>query len=117
MSKFFVSKNSTPMDLLSDTDALINLRPDYYNPRFEAIADLRAQDDGSLHRGQEFRRVASLVNVPLALAVKMENREFLRDKKAFWKWLSGPGARYKTFDSKGGSRTRMTYTDGKGHAW
>lgn len=113
----FVGRNESrlpaPMDLMSQPEVLMTLQPDYYRPRFEAIAELRKEDDGTLHRGNEFRRVASLVNVPIALAVKMQNPEFLRDKRQFYRWLRGPGAPYKTYDKHGGSRPSVTFTGGE----
>lgn len=110
----FVEPN--PVDVL-DPKLLMKVDPKYYGPKFQAVADLRALDDGTLHRGNEFRRVASLVNVPLAQAIRMTNPTFLRDKRAFYKWLNGEGAAYKTYEQKGGSRPAVTYTDGQGLAW
>lgn len=114
--KMFVEPN--PIDLMQPA-LLMKVAPDYYGPRFQGIADLRAMDDGTLHRGNEFRRVASLVNVPLAQATRMTNPGFLRDRRAFYKWLNDPdgGAAYKTYESRGGSRPTVTYIDGHGMAW
>jgi hypothetical protein len=110
MSQFFVGKNS-PADLLMDADSLMRADADYYGPRFEAIKELRALDDGTLHRGNEFRRVASLVNVPMAQVVSLLDPEWMKDKKKFYGWL-GRHPEFKTYESKGGSKPRVTFNDG-----
>lgn len=81
------NQSETLMDDLSNADTLMKAAPDYYGPRFEAIAELRALDDGTLHKGNGFRRVASLVNVPLMQALKITDPEFLLNKQRFYKWL------------------------------
>jgi hypothetical protein len=92
-------------------EALMNVDPGLYGPRFAAIAELRAMDDGTLHRGNEFRRVASLVNVPLANAISMTEPGFLKDKRTFYKWLA-KHPECKTYDARGGSRPTVTYSGG-----
>jgi hypothetical protein len=99
------------VDALS-VDSLMQANPDYYGPRFDAIAELRAMDDGALYKGNEFRRVASLVNVPVSRALQMTNPGFFKDKKEFYRWLS-QHPEYKTYDSRGASRYSHTYVDGK----
>ena len=108
----FVDKNDSLLDKITDADTLMKAAPEYYGPRFEAIAELRAIDDGTLHRGNEFRRVASLVNVPLMNAMRMCEPGFFKDKKAFYAWLSR-NPQYRTYDKRGGSRPAQTYVDGK----
>lgn len=100
-----------PVDMLKPS-TLMEFEPDYYGPRFQAIADLRAQDDGTLHRGNEFRRVASLVNVPLALAARMTDPNFMRNKREFYAWLRA-NPEYRTYEKKGGSRPSVTFTNGE----
>lgn len=100
---FFVGKNENEVDRLLSADTLMKADPDYYRGRFEAIADLRHEDDGSLHRGSEFRRVASFVNVPLFLAIKMAKPDFFRDKREFYRFLDRH-PEYLTYDRRNGGR-------------
>lgn len=94
---FFVEKN-TFLDWYTDPETLVGSNPDYYAPRFDAIKEVREQDDGSLHRGNEFRRVASLVNVPMLEAIKLVEPGFLKDKKTFYDWLDrGNNRAYCTY--------------------
>jgi len=113
---FFISKPETAVDEVLNPDMLLKAAPEYYGPRFDAIADLRAQDDGSLHRGQGFRRVASLVNVPLFAAVRtVLDHEFMQDRKKFYAWLRR-NRRYCTYDIRSHTvrpKGTITYVDGK----
>lgn len=84
---FFISPNETFVDRLSSSDTLMRAAPDYYRPRFDAIKELRDNDDGTLHKGNEFRRVASLVNVPLMTALKIVEPDFTKNKQKFYDWL------------------------------
>lgn len=85
---FFISKQEGLADEIMNPDLLMAVQPDYYGPRFEAIKELRDQDDGTLHKGNEFRRVASLVNVPLANALStILDPEWIKDKSKFYAWL------------------------------
>lgn len=85
---FFVGSNKTEMDEAFNPEPLMRLYPEVYGPRFEAIAELRSLDDGTLHKGNEFRRVASLVNVPLAqAALTVLDPEWLMNKPRFYEWL------------------------------
>jgi hypothetical protein len=88
-STFYIARNDVrPADKLLNQDTLMKAAPDYYGPRFEAIKELRDADDGSLHKGNEFRRVASLVNVPLAYAfTTLLDPEWLKDRSQFYSWL------------------------------
>lgn len=99
---------------LTDPENIVRANPEYAD-RFSAIAELRAQDDGSFHRGQEFRRVASLC-VPAFMAHAILNGEFLRDRKLFYQWLdSEQGEAYCTYDRrKNAKRSDMvTFVNGK----
>ena len=84
---FFISKPQVEMESIVDPDVLMRAAPDYYGPRFDAIKELRDTDDGTGYRGQEFRRVASLVNVPVLMAQKLVDPDFLKDKKKFYAFL------------------------------
>lgn len=85
---FFVGRNDTGLDdQMMSADWLVKNNSDYYSPRFDAIKELREQDDGSLHRGNDFRRVASLVNVPLLTVIQMQKPDFFKNKRAFYAWL------------------------------
>jgi len=88
MSSFFIAKNESIADVLMDPDLLMAVAPEYYGPRFDAIKELRDEDDGTLHKGMGFRRVASFVNVPLANAIStVLDPEFMKDKRKFYAWL------------------------------
>ena len=106
---FFVAKNEnkSEFDSLMSAETLMKSAPDYYGPRFEAIADLRSQDDGTGHKGQEFRRVASFTNVPLLMAAKMVEPDFLKDKKKFYGFIDRH-PEYVTYQRRGAhSRQEM----------
>lgn len=100
---FFVAKNETEFDALADPDILMKAKPDYYRDRFQAIADLRAEDDGTGHKGQEFRRVASFVNVPLFIAQKLADPEFLKDKRKFYAFIDRH-PEYVSYQRRNGGR-------------
>lgn len=102
-ASFFVGRNSVMTEALMDADTLMKSNPDYYRDRFQAIADLRASDDGSDHKGQEFRRVASFVNVPVFLAEKLANPDFLKDKKKFYAFIDR-NPQYVTYQRRNGGR-------------
>lgn len=110
MLEYFTSIGQA-VDLIGNTELMMKVHPEVYGPRLDAIKELRDLDDGTLHRGNEFRRVASLVNVPVGLAIKMEQPNFFQDKKAFYRWLSDH-PEFRTYEKKGGSRPAVTYTDG-----
>lgn len=107
---FFIGKGDAA-DVLMDADNLMRQDPDYYGPKFEAIAELRAMDDGTLHRGNDFRRVASLVNVPMSQVINLLDPEWMRDKRKFYRWLA-KHPEFRTYDDKGGSRPRVTFNNG-----
>jgi len=108
---FFIEKNETDLDILTDASRLVHANSAYYTPRFDAIKELREIDDGNLHRGGAFRRVASLVNVPMVMVGKLMDPEWMTDKRRFYRWL-GRHPEYKTYDLRGGSRLSETYVDG-----
>lgn len=112
---FYIAKNETEADTWLDPEPLIKLAPEVYNERFEAIADLRKADDGSLHRGSEFRRIASFVNIPLWAGMDLLDPDFMKDKKKFYAFLRR-NRQYATFDiSSHTKRPQYTSTvvDGK----
>lgn len=113
---FFVGNNETVADRLMNPDLLMAMQPDYYGPRFDAIKDIRDADDGSLHRGQDFRRVASFVNVPIFEAIRtLLDPEFMKDKKKFYAFLDR-NRQYLTYDRRRSARPlegQVTYVDGK----
>jgi len=110
--KWFTGSNETELDIATDASRLVAAAPDYYTPRFDAIQELRKQDDGSLHRGQAFRRVASLVNVPMLTVMNFMDPEWMKNKRRFYAWLA-KHPEYKTYETRGGSRLSETYSDGK----
>lgn len=112
---FFIGKSETVADEAFNPDALMRQHPEYYGPRFEAISELRAMDDGTLHKGNEFRRVASFVNIPLFEGVKLLDPEFMQNKKAFYAFLRR-NRQYATYDIKTHAqnpRYTSTVIDGK----
>jgi hypothetical protein len=114
-TSFFISKPDGLFDQLLDVDTLVKADPEYYGPRLDGIADLRAVDDGSLHRGNEFRRVASFVNVPLFNAMCLFDPEFMADKKRFYSFLRR-NRQYATYQIRSqplGNPLMHTFSDGK----
>lgn len=109
---FFIGRNDAAIDKITSAENLMKSDPEYYGPRFDAIKELREQDDGTLHRGNEFRRVASLVNVPMVAVARLLDPSWMSDKKKFYKWLAR-NPQYKTYDSRGGSKPTSTVVDGK----
>lgn len=114
IESFFVgsNENDSVLDKITDADTLMKSDPNYYKPRFEAISELRKMDDGSVHRGNEFRRVASLVNVPMVAVARLLDPSWMGDKRKFYKWLAR-NPQYKTYDTRGGSNPTSTVVDGK----
>jgi hypothetical protein len=100
---YFTGKNEQVFDKLMDPETLLKSAPDYYAPRFESIKEMREEDDGTGHRGQEFRRVASFVNVPLFLAAKLTNPDFLKDKKQFYRFID-KYPEYVSYQRRNGGR-------------
>jgi hypothetical protein len=106
----------TELDRLTDASNLMKAAPLVYGPRFEGIADLRKLDDGSLHKGNEFRRVASLVAVPLGTAMEMVAPGFFKNKRAFYVWLANH-QEYKTYDKRGADHPIETFVGGMPVLW
>lgn len=100
MDGFFVRPSQTTLDKVSDPAGLVDRNPDLAD-RFEAIKELRSLDDGSLHRGNEFRRVASMMG-PIEDLMRVTYPEFMADKKKFYAWLDAH-PEYCTYDRR---RTR-----------
>lgn len=98
--EFFVRPSETLMDRVADPSGLVARNPGVAD-RFDAIKELRSLDDGSLHRGNEFRRVANLIG-PIEDLLRAIEPEFLRDKKKFYGWLDAH-PEYCTYDRR---RTR-----------
>lgn len=112
---FFIGKNEQMEDRILDPKPLMALYPEVYGPRFEAIKELRGMDDGSLHRGNEFRRIASFVNIPLTKGMNLLDPEFMRDKRRFYAFLRR-NREYATYDIKPHTvapRYTSTVIDGK----
>ena len=97
MEGFFVRPSQNLMDKVSDPDGLVARNPDVAD-RFDAIKELRSIDDGTLHRGSEFRRVANLMG-PVEDLLRAIEPEFLSDKKKFYAWLDANPA-YCTYDRR-----------------
>jgi len=99
---FFVSNNEE-LDTLLNPDTLMKADADYYAPRFEAIKNLRDSDDGSLHKGSEFRRVASFTNVPIWLAAQLSDGNLMKDKRRFYA-LVDKYPQYCTYQRRNGGK-------------
>ena len=82
---FFVQPSQAVMEKVVDPSGLVARNPEV-GDRFDAIKELRSMDDGSLHRGNDFRRVASLMG-PIEEMLRAIDPEFLRDKRKFYRWL------------------------------
>lgn len=85
MDGFFVKPNDTLFDKVSDAYGLTKRNP-AFGDRFDAIKELRTIDHGQVHKGNAFRRVASLI-APLEDLAKILDPEFLKDKAKFYRWL------------------------------
>lgn len=112
---FYIGKNETEADTWLDPKPLLKAAPEVYKDRFEAIAELRKMDDGSLHQGNQFRRVASFVNIPLWQGMDLFDPDFLKDKRKFYEFLRR-NREYATYDiTSHTKRPRYTSTvvDGK----
>jgi hypothetical protein len=96
----------------TNPELLMKVAPEYYGPRFDALAEERKLDDGTLFRGQEFRKVASFTNVPLFEALRIREG-LLKGKKEFYRFLE-KYPQYRTYDKRGGSRPSVTFVDGQG---
>lgn len=113
---FYIGANETELDRITDASNLMKAAPEVYGPRFDAIADLRKIDDGSLHKGNEFRRVASLVAVPLQTAMEMIAPGFFKDKRAFYAWLARH-QEYRTYEKRGADHPIETFVGGEPVLW
>src|SRR5678809_1000550 len=85
MGGFFIRPSESLMDKVVDPAGLVARNPEVAD-RFDAIKELRGMDDGSLHRGNDFRRVASLMG-PVEDLLRAIEPEFLSDKKKFYRGL------------------------------
>jgi hypothetical protein len=113
----FVAKEAvidTDIDRLGDVAGLMRSAPAYYGPLFDAIAEERKHDDGSMKSG--FRRVAQLVNVPMLRAMEIVEPSFLKDKRTFYAWLARH-PEYRTYERKGRDHPTETFVGGKPVLW
>jgi hypothetical protein len=94
---FFIRPSESLMDKVSSPEELVRRNPEVAD-RFDAIKDLRSMDDGSVHRGSEFARVANLQG-PLEDLLRAIEPEFLSDKKKFYAWLDAH-PEYCTYDRR-----------------
>lgn len=113
---FFISKNETIVDKLMDSDTLMKIAPDYYGPRFDAIKELRDMDEGMMQKGAGFKRVASLVNVPLQQTANLFDPTWMKSKQKFYAWLDrGENRRYCTYDRRGRADRQAQFERDFGH--
>lgn len=97
-TEFFIRPAESELDKVSDPKTLVERMP-YLEDRFDALKELRAIDDGTkIHRGSEFRRVASLVG-PIETLMRVTFPEFLADKRKFYQWLDAH-PEYATYDRR-----------------
>lgn len=97
MDSFFVRPSESLMDKVVDPQGLVARNPEVAD-RFDAIKELRGMDDGSVHKGSDFRRVASLLG-PVEDLLRAIEPEFLSDKKKFYAWLDAH-PEYCTYDRR-----------------
>lgn len=95
--KFFIRPSESELDRAVDPAGLVARNPDLAD-RFDAIKELKGIDDGSLHRGNEFRRVASLMG-PIEDLLRVTYPEFMADKAKFYGWLD-QHPEYCTYDRR-----------------
>jgi hypothetical protein len=130
--QFFVSKNDAPTEIsftdfmleasnmvekstvgeriaAIDPETLMKSNPEYYGPRFAALAEERQQDDGSM-KGCEFRKVASFTNVPLFEALRIRDG-LLKGKKEFYALLK-KYPQCRTYDRRGKDHPTETFVNG-----
>ncbi len=96
-TEFFVRPSQSTLDKVSEPAGLVARNPDLAD-RFDAIKELKTLDDGGLHRGNEFRRVASILG-PIEDLMRVTYPEFLADKKNFYAWLD-KHPEYATYDRR-----------------
>ena len=109
---FFTASNSE-LNILTNAAALVEGEPRLAD-RFDAIAELRSMDDGSLYKGQPFKRVASIIAPFIDIAHILEP-EFMKNKRKFYAWLDD-NKEYCTYDRRRTARPiegQVTYFDGK----
>ena len=92
-----------------DPEVLMKSNPEYYGPRFAALAEERKHDDGSM-KGCEFRKVASFTNVPLFEALRIRDG-LLKGKKEFYRLLK-KYPQCKTYDRRGKDHPVETFVNG-----
>jgi hypothetical protein len=93
-----------------DPEVLMKTHPDYYGPRFEAMAKERSVDDGSM-KGCEFRKVASFTNVPLFEALRIQEGLLKGDKNEFYRFLN-KYPQYRSYDRRGKDHPTETFVNG-----
>jgi hypothetical protein len=92
-----------------DPEVLMKSNPEYYGPRFAALAEERKNDDGSM-KGREFRKVASFTNVPLFEALRIRDG-LLRGKKEFYALLK-KYPQNMAYDRRGKDHPTETFVNG-----
>jgi hypothetical protein len=109
-NSFFIGEPRKEMNLVTNADTLVKSAP-RLEERFDAIAELRTIDDGTLYKGNEFRRVASIV-APLIEVQHILEPDFLRNKRKFYTWLDD-NPEYCTYDRRAArARTSKAF-----HGW
>lgn len=107
---FFIEKSTeTALDLVTERMA----EDPVYQDRYNAIAELRSIDNGQLHRGSEFRRVASLQG-PLHNLAQVLDPDWMQNKKRFYAWLDAH-SQHCTYDRRKNAKRSdlVTFVDGK----
>lgn len=105
---FFITPTETALDAVTDR----MVQDPIYADRYAAIKELRSIDDGLLHRGNEFRRVASLQG-PLKDLALVLNPDWLTNKPRFYEWLD-KHPEHCTYDRRREKRpNQITISDGK----
>lgn len=109
MDNFFVGSNKM-LNVVTNSTELVKSEP-ALTERFDAIAELRALDDGTIYRAQPFKRVASIL-APLLEVAHLLEPDFLKNKRKFYSWLDA-NSEYCTYDRRAAlARAATTF-----HGW
>lgn len=112
MFNYFVSPET--MDAISDPDTLVRHDP-YQAVKFDALKEMRANDDGSLYKGAAFKHVAS-IQAPLQHVLSLLDPEFMKEKRNFYAWLDrGKNGAYCVYDRRRAADRQAQFERDFGH--
>jgi hypothetical protein len=112
MFNYFVSPET--MDAVSDPDSLVKHDP-YQAVKFDALKEMRANDDGTLYKGAAFRHVAS-IQAPLEHVLRLLDPEFMKEKRNFYSWMDrGNNKAYCVYDRRSAASRQAQFERDFGH--